>query len=363
VNKPVPKNRQRVVLVNPTKYLGNLLLAGGLMQAYVRYCQDQGIQLKIVIDEGYRGLCENSFPADSLIFFPRRKISQSGLFKKISLYRACLKEIRTFKADIAFNIEEDSASSHLTRLSGASFKLGCSPARHKNGYDAVIPVQFENREPGRRHRWYSYYDVFAALGMPEPEKNYLDLNPGALPDTLTAQLREWGWNPQLKTIAIHAGATKDYKRWPVESMAVLVKEIMAAGFQAVLLGAGSVDENANQEIARQLQKAGVDSLPLDLCNRLSLLALGQFMNTCALMVGNDSGPFHLGSALGLPGLVLFGPTNDEIWGPLGQQSKIVRGDFSCDPACNKGHCLHQHRCMKDISPDYVMEKILLSVQT
>ena len=91
------------------------------MQAYVRYCQDQGIQLKIVIDEGYRGLCENSFPADSLIFFPRRKISQSGLFKKISLYRACLKEIRTFKADIAFNIEEDSASSHLTRLSGASF--------------------------------------------------------------------------------------------------------------------------------------------------------------------------------------------------------------------------------------------------
>ena len=333
------------------------------MQAYARYCQDQGIQLKIVIDEGFLALCENSFPADSLIFFPRRKISQSGLFKKISLYRACLKEIRAFKPDIAFNIEEDSATNHLTRLSGAAYKLGCSATRHRSGYDAVIPVQFENREPARSHRWYSYFDVFDALGMPEPEKTYLKMNPGTLPDTLTGQLREWGWNPQLKTIAIHAGATKDYKRWPVDSMAVLVEKIMAAGLQPVLLGAGSVDENANQEIARQLQTAGIDSLPLDLCNRLSLVALGQFMNICALMVGNDSGPFHLGSALGLPGLVLFGPTNDEIWGPLGQQSKIVRGDFSCDPACNKGHCLHQHRCMKDISPDHVMKKILLSVQT
>ncbi len=324
------------------------------MQAYARYCQVQGIQLKIVIDEGFQALCENSFPADTLVFFPRKTISQSGLFKKISLYRACLKEIRTFKPDMAFNIEEDSATSHLTRLSGASFKLGCSGARHRSGYDAVIPVEFENREPGKRHRWYSYYDVFAALGMPEPEKNYLDLNLGPLPDTLTAQLREWGWNPQLKTIAIHAGATKDYKRWPVKSMAVLVEKIMAAGLQPVLLGAGPVDEEANQEIARRLQKAGVNSPPLDLCNRLSLVALGQFMNTCALMVGNDSGPFHLGSALGLPGLVLFGPTRDEIWGPIGQQSTIVRGDFACDPACNKGYCLHQHRCLKDIMPEGVM---------
>lgn len=324
------------------------------MQAYARYCQVQGIQLKIVIDEGFQALCENSFPADTLVFFPRKTISQSGLFKKISLYRACLKEIRTFKPDMAFNIEEDSATSHLTRLSGASFKLGCSGARHRSGYDAVIPVEFENREPGKRHRWYSYYDVFAALGMPEPEKNYLDLNLGPLPDTLTAQLREWGWNPQLKTIAIHAGATKDYKRWPVKSMAVLVEKIMAAGLQPMLVGAGPVDEEANQEIARRLQKAGVNSPPLDLCNRLSLVALGQFMNTCALMVGNDSGPFHLGSALGLPGLVLFGPTRDEIWGPIGQQSTIVRGDFACDPACNKGYCLHQHRCLKDIMPEEVM---------
>ena len=357
MNKTVPKNPQRVVLVNPTKYLGNLLLAGGLMQAYTDYCQAQGIQLRIVIDEAFRGLCENTFPSDTLIFFPRKEISQAGLLKKISLYRDCLNEIRTFKADIAFNIEEDSAASHLTRLSGASFKMGCSPARHKNGYDAVIPVQFENREPGRRHRWYSYYDVFAALGLPEPEKSYLKMNLGTLPDPLTEQLRQWGWNPNLPSIAIHAGATKDYKRWPLENMAVLVEKINAAGLQPVLLGAGSVDENANREIVRQLITAGDNSLPLDLCNRLSLVALGQFMNTCALMVGNDSGPFHLGSALDLPGLVLFGPTKDDIWGPIGQQSTIVRGDFPCDPACNKGHCLHQHRCLKDITADRVMKKI------
>lgn len=328
------------------------------MQAYTDYCRAQGIQLKIVIDEGFRTLCENAFPTDTLIFFPRREISQAGLLKKISLYRDCLNEIRSFKADIAFNIEEDSATSHLTRLSGASYKLGCSATRHRGGYDAVIPVQFENREPGRSHRWYSYFDVFAALGLPEPEKSYLAMRPGKLPETVTQQLQLSGWNPALPTIAIHAGATKEYKRWPLANMSALLEKIISAGYQAVLLGAGSDDQAANQEILRQLKSNSSQSSAIDLCNQLSLVALAQFLDSCALMIGNDSGPFHLGSALGLPGLVLFGPTKDDIWGPLGQQSTIVRGDFPCDPACNKGHCLHQHRCLKDITAEQVMEKIM-----
>ncbi len=327
------------------------------MQAYARYCQAQGIDLKIVIDEGFRALCENSFPNQTLIYFPRRKINQSGVMKKFSLYRACLREIRSFKPDIAFNIEEDSATSHLTRFSGASYKLGCSAIRHRGGYDAVIPVQFENREPGRRHRWYSYYDVFAALGLPEPEKSYLSLSPGELPETVSQQLRESGWKPDIPAIAIHAGATKEYKRWPLANVSALLEKIISAGYQPVLLGAGHDDEMANQEIMQRLKAAGVDKPPLDLCNQLSLVALGQFLGTCALMIGNDSGPFHLGSALGLSGLVLFGPTKDEIWGPLGQKSAIVRGDFPCDPACNKSHCLHGHRCLGDITADQIMQKI------
>jgi ADP-heptose:LPS heptosyltransferase len=357
VNKPLPQSPTRVLLVNPTKYLGNLLLAGGLMQAYAEYCKTQHIELKIVIDESFRALCENSFPNDCLIYFPRTKISQAGFLKKISLYWRCLKQVRAFKADLAFNIEEDSATNHLTRFSAANFKLGCSPLRHKKGYDHILPLRFENREPEKSHRWHSYYDVFAALNMPEPDKQYIDLKLKSFPESLATKLKKLGWHQNKTTIALHAGATKDYKKWPLENFSALIEKILEAGVQAVLLGAGSSDEETNLKIIDLLEKRNIAALPVNLCNSLSLTELAQFLQQCNLMVGNDSGPFHLGSALGIPGLVLWGPTEKSIWGPLGLNSDIVTGNFICDPACNKGLCLHQHRCLNEILPAQVFDKV------
>ena len=90
--------------------------------------------------------------------------------------------------------------------------------------------------------------------------------------------------------------------------------------------------------------------------------LAQFLQQCDFMVGNDSGPFHLGSAMGVTGFVLWGPTNKDIWGPLGKNSEIVSGTFACDPACNKGYCLYQHRCLKEILPDQVFDRVKTKVE-
>lgn len=357
VNKAIPTAPRRVLLVNPTKYLGNLLLAGGLMQAWVQHCFDKGIETRVVLDDSFRGLCEHSFPEGTLLFFPRRQINSAGIPGKISLYAGFVKQLRQFHADIAFNIEEDSATSHITRLSGAAFRIGCSPRRHKRGYDHVVPVQFENRPAGRQHRWYSYYELFAAQGMAEPQqKAYLRLELDRCPDSLAGKLLQSGVNENTPTIAIHAGATKDYKKWPLEHFAVLVKLVQVNGMQPVLIGAGKSDREANAAI-REILALQHCPAPPDLCNLLSLEELAYFLKNCRAMVGNDSGPFHLGSAVGIPGFVMWGPTNRDIWGPLGEQSEIVQGAYPCDPACNKGYCLHDHRCLKELEPVAVFSRL------
>lgn len=147
VNKPIPTDPRRVLLVNPTKYLGNLLVAGGLLQAWVQHCSQHGIDTRIVLDDSFRGLCEHSFPEGTLLFFPRRQINSSAFLRKISLYIGFLKEVRQFRADIAFNIEEDSATSHLTRLSGALFKIGCNPHRHKKAVTTSSYQYSLNNDP------------------------------------------------------------------------------------------------------------------------------------------------------------------------------------------------------------------------
>jgi heptosyltransferase-3 len=47
----------------------------------------------------------------------------------------------------------------------------------------------------------------------------------------------------------------------------------------------------------------------------------------SLFVGNDSGPAHMAAAFGLPTVVLFGPSDPEIWGPWRTAGQVVR-----DPA-------------------------------
>src|SRR5690606_36832843 len=115
-------------------------------------------------------------------------------------------------------------------------------------------------------------------------------------------------------VELHAGATKDYKKWPPEHFAGLVRRLRRAGAQPLLIGAGAADRSANATI-RTLLGEDDGGLP-DFTDRLSLLQLGQVLRRCAAMVGNDSGPMHLAAALGLPGVVIFGPTEESLWRPL-----------------------------------------------
>jgi hypothetical protein len=44
---------------------------------------------------------------------------------------------------------------------------------------------------------------------------------------------------------------------------------------------------------------------------------------------------------------------------LGNASTLIQGEFKCDPACSKAYCLHDHRCLKEITPDQVFSAIQL----
>lgn len=358
VNKALSDKLDRILLVNPTKYLGNLLLAGGLIQSWVEHCQAQNIACRIVLDESFRELCQHCFPDQSVIYFPRQRINKAGLIGKTRIYLGFLGELRAFGADLAFNIEEDSATSHLTRLSGAAFKLGCSKSRHTKGYDHVIPVDFENRPEQQRHRWYSYFEVFEFLGLPQPASpSYINLQLPQMDTSLTQQLQSRGVDFSRPLIALHAGATKDYKKWPLPYFVELCSLVLEAGMQPVLMGAGTSDRDNNRQILAALEATGKKGKVIDLCDQLSLYELALLLPACAYMIGNDSGPFHLGSAVGVHGSVIFGPTNKAIWAPLGKTSELIQGSFTCDPQCSKAYCLHEHQCLKEISPSQVFEQL------
>ena len=44
------------------------------------------------------------------------------------------------------------------------------------------------------------------------------------------------------------------------------------------------------------------------------------MEGCRLFIGNDSGISHMASALGIPTIAIFGPTDPRVWSPRGKRS-------------------------------------------
>ena len=340
----------------PTRYLGNLLIAGGLMQAYARHCAARGIELLIVLDESFRELLGEALPPHMLLFYPRRAIARAGTAGKLRLYLRCLRRIRRFRADLAFNLEEDAVSHRLTQLSGAGFRLGSSPARQRRGYEGVLPIRFDGRPAGRRHRWHAYADVFAALGMEEPAPGYLRLSPAPPTEPERRELASLGVDFARPLAVLHAGATKDYKRWPAAHFAALARLLGEQGMQPVFIGAGA-DRAVVDAILEVLNESPGTVPAADLCDRLSLPRLAALLTEACCIVGNDSGPFHLGAALGLPGVVIFGPTEVDIWRPLSDQCVVAENRAACAPECSRRHCALGRRCLQDITPETVLERL------
>jgi ADP-heptose:LPS heptosyltransferase len=351
----LPAHPRRIVLVNPTRYLGNLLIAGGLIQRFAAFCRERDIEFTLVVDADFRQLLEPVLPANRVLCYPRRAIKQATVLAKLQLYWKFVLQLRAFGADIAFNIEEDSVSHRLTQLSGAGFKLGCSPQRHGLGYQRVIPIDFTQRPPGQQHRWHSFQAMFAVLGLPpSAEPGYLQLKRDPPSAALRERLQQAGLQWELPQVVIHAGATKDYKKWPPRYFAELCDQLRACGKQVVFIGAGK----DAAEIAGVLQLVSKPhNAIVNLSNQLSLAELASYFTQVQLIVGNDSGPFHLAAAQGVPGVVIFGPTNVNLWGPLSAKAQALQGREACDPACSRQRCVSQHRCLTSLTPAIVMTQL------
>jgi ADP-heptose:LPS heptosyltransferase len=67
---------------------------------------------------------------------------------------------------------------------------------------------------------------------------------------------------------------------------------------------------------------------------------------------------HLAAALGKPGIALFGPTNDKVWGPWHSHLAVLRTECRClhqTRRCPQGP---ESQCLADLSAQFVLEKLV-----
>lgn len=153
-------------------------------------------------------------------------------------------------------------------------------------------------------------------------------------------------------VALAPGSIWGTKRWPFYPE---LARALGDGAQLVIVGS---------ESDAPLAAAIVDAAPgaIDATGRLSLLASAELIGRCRVLVSNDSAPMHLASAMGTPTVAIFGPTVPDFgFGPLAPRSVVVGHDaLPCRPCDRHGphRCpLGHHRCMRDLPPDLVADRV------
>lgn len=151
-------------------------------------------------------------------------------------------------------------------------------------------------------------------------------------------------------IALHPGAGSAAKRWAAARFKTLARAILQDNRASLLLIEGPAEPGMATELARALPAPRVMpavSLPLP--------TLAAVLTRCMAYVGNDSGISHLASALGIPSVVLFGPTNPRHWAPLGDLVRILCRRSGC-AACEGVGGL-EHACLANIAVEEVIASL------
>jgi heptosyltransferase-2 len=122
--------------------------------------------------------------------------------------------------------------------------------------------------------------------------------------------------PRDSFIAIHPGSGSQRKNWPAESWIEVVNHLLGEKRRIVMVG-GEADGKPLSDLE------AVFAGRVQMVRDLPLPHLGALLARSQLFIGHDSGISHLAAAAGAPCLLLFGPTDPEVWGPANAGVRIL----------------------------------------
>jgi heptosyltransferase-2 len=137
------------------------------------------------------------------------------------------------------------------------------------------------------------------------------------------------------------------KQWPTAHYRAAAQALAASGRRVLV--AGLPKEQA-------LGDAILAGLPgaLNLAGCTTLPELVAVLAGARLLISNDSGAMHVGAALGVPQIALFGSTNPHWTAPLNARARVIYRAEPCSPCYARGCPLGHLRCLQEIRPEQVL---------
>jgi heptosyltransferase-2 len=263
--------------------------------------------------------------------------------------------LRSRHFDCALLLQNAFEAAAVACLARVPVRIGYD--RDARGWLLTRPVPAPRPGEIPKHQRFYYLELLKRAGLiPSYDSQAPIVLAGA--DKLSAagrqRLRKLVWAESA--IGVNPGAAYGgAKRWLPERFAESAINI-AANLQSAVIVMGSKSEYEICEQVRSLTSAaGIESV--NLAGKTTLDAFIEVSAACRLILTNDSGAMHIGSALGVPTVTIFGATDDQATGPTGPLARVVRQPVECSP-CLLRECPIDHRCMTRVDSGRVVQTAL-----
>jgi len=304
-----------------------------------------------------------SFPQKKLIWVVEKKAEPileliSGLDQIITVdiknkplishFCSSIKEIKSnikIHESLTLDFQGLIKSGLISYLSQAKKRIGFHKKNLKEPLASIFYTDQIKAVSENRHVIQKNMELISILGTKEKKWEF----PILIPDNLTFltldKLKQKGIHIKQNAVVFNVGGAWETKRWFPERWIKLINLLDLSDFSPLILWGNREEKRIAEEIS---EKTGVETTPF-----LTIKEVLALIQQSILVVSGDSFPLQAASALSVPVVGLFGPTNPNRNGPFHKKDQLAFHEIPCS-YCYKRSCL-QMDCMNKIKSGEVAE--------
>jgi heptosyltransferase I len=296
-----------------------------------------------IVQPGPHALVEGHPGVDEFVIFDRKR----GL----AAFRQIRRELRGKRFDLVIAPQVYFKAGLVTAMAKAPRKVGFDRARARDLNWLFTNERIPAHAP--QHVQDQYLEFLEYLGVPA--------------------VMEWGLGPTEEeaaryagilsphegpTVAFVVGTSKPAKEWPALRYAQLADRIHEElGGRVVLVGGKSEREMAAAQAVLTLAEHPPESLL-----EWDLRRLVYLLDRVDVLVSPDTGPLHIGVALGTPSVALMGYTNPRRVGPYRRFADLLVDAYGDPGEEYPVSAEYRQGRMERIGVDEVMERVRLALE-
>jgi len=347
----VARRKFKNILVIKLRNIGDVLLCTPLIQRL----RESFPQAKItaLVNSGTEEMLTLNPDIDKVLVFDLNWKS-FPLWKRVITEFKFVRRIYRARYDLVLNLTEGDRGALLSLVTRAPRRIGWNP--NETGFW------------GKKHLFHDLVNPDVSQHM--IEWNLMVLDPLGLERRLPAPrlffdprdamhvenlLRKAGLRTGERTVHVHPTSRWLFKCWREERVARVIDHLYDQhGFRSVLTS--SPDNKEMVRVRQIVRTAGRD--PIDLSGQISLKQVAALTKRSLFFFGVDTAPMHIAGAVGTPVAAIFGPSNEEVWGPGGERDLIIKKDLDCRP-CSRDGCDGSKisQCLEKLSVSEVIAEL------